>query len=171
MQKRWLYAGLLLLALPCLPTSARANSVGDTYTPEISTIESRPVESTPKTTAPPKGHPDPKPKTGEEAPAETTTAPEGEAESQERHQNQTVAPGGGHPPKGGGDPPQRATPKLTDSSGQARPRPREGTSTPVEGAEGGGGSSPVLPILIAVAVLAALSIGTVIYRGRTPQAS
>lgn len=32
--------------------------------------------------------------------------------------------------------------------------------------QAGGGSSPVLPILIAVAVLAALSIGAVLYRQR-----
>jgi hypothetical protein len=167
LQKRWLYAGLLLLLMACPPMSASANSSGDSYHPAMPSIESRGLETAPEATAPPKGHPDPKPKAGEGAPTETTAVPEGEPESEERHRAHAVTPGdgGGHPPKGGGGHKESVSPQASARPGSTGQTP-EKTPTRAVGAEGGGGSSPVVPILIAMAVLAALSIGTVLYRGR-----
>jgi hypothetical protein len=178
-QKRWLYAGLLLLMLAA-PMSARAGKTSSEKVyviPGNAGLENEPVEAAPKGTAPPKGHPGPKPMTGEEARAETNPTQVGEPESRERHEPQAATPGagGGHPPGGGSDPKQGSSPKPTArsrSAGSTGPTQPEKRPTKVDSSgSGGGGSSPVAPILIAMAVLAALSIGTVIYRGRTPQAS
>jgi len=178
MQKRWLYAGFLLLALAA-PMSARAEtSSGAVYvTPGNQNLKNEPAGAAPKGTTPPEGQPRPKPKTGNEAPAATTTGPAGEPEPREGHEAQAAAPGdgGGHPPGGGGNPEEGASPKpdaRAKSAGGTGPTQAETRPTKVDSsASGGGGSSPVVPILIVVALLAALSIGTVIYRGRSPQAS
>jgi len=168
---RWLYAALLLLMLAA-PMSAHAETSSEkVYDPGNPNLKNEPVEVAPKGTAPPKGQPGPKPKTGKEAP----TTPAGEPESQEGHEAQAATPGGGgHPPGGGGDLKEGPSPKPVARSRSAEstgPTQAEKRPTEVHSSESsGGGSSPVLPILIAVAVLAALSIGTVIYRGRTPQA-
>jgi hypothetical protein len=176
-QKRLLYAGLLLLMLAA-PMSAHAETSSEAVyvIPGNPNLKNEPVEVAPKGTAPPKGHPGPKPKTGKEAAtATTTTTPAGEPESQESHEAQAAPPGdgGGNPPGGGGDPKEGASPKPVARSriaGSTGPTQAEKRPIEVDSSAAGGGSSPVLPILIAVAVLAALSIGTVIYRGRTPQA-
>jgi cobalamin biosynthesis Mg chelatase CobN len=170
-QKRWLYAGLLLLAMAA-PTGARAETSSEKVyvIPHNASLESVPAETAPKRTAPPKGHPGPRTKPSEEAPAATTTAPAGEPESREDQEAKAAAPGegGGHPPGSAGDPKEASSPKPTArsrSGGTGQSQPEKGQTT-IDAAQGGGGSSPVAPILIAVAVLAALSIGTVIYRGR-----
>jgi hypothetical protein len=175
LQNRWMYAGFLLLALALayLPTIARAETASEAvYHLARPGAENEGVETAPKATAPPKKHPDPKPKAGGEVPTEPTTAPGGEPESKERHKALPATPGesGGHPPGGGGGPREGASPKPSAHPESAGGKQPEKTPTRAEAAEGDGGSSPVVPILIAMAVLAALSIGTVIYRGRTPQA-
>jgi hypothetical protein len=176
MQKRWLCAGLLLLAL-AVPMSAQAETSSEKVyvIPGNLNLKNEPAGVTPKGTEPAKGHPGPKPKTGEEAPGERTTRPAGEPESQESHVAHGATPGGGggHPPGGGGDPKEGASPNPTDRPQDAEstgPTQAEKRPAKVDSSASGGGSSPVLPILIVVAILAALSIGTVIYRGRTPQA-
>lgn len=157
-QNRWLYAGFVLLALACWPASALAGSAEKVYIPEIPTVESRGAEATPKPTAPTSRNPRPRSTT------ETTTAP-GEAEAKEQHAHGT-APGGKHRPPGGdrgrreGD-----AAKPSDDAGHTMPVRHMKPATAVE-PSAGGGSSPVVPILIVVAVLAAGSIGTVIYRGK-----
>jgi hypothetical protein len=97
--------------------------------------------------------------TVEEGTGEKATETEGEPESEGSHKAR-VAPGeAANRPPGAGPRPatdvsQRrlvATPKAPDAS-----------------SSGSGGSSPVVPILIAVAVLAALSVGVVLYRERKP---
>jgi hypothetical protein len=67
---------------------------------------------------------------------------------------------GSHPGKQQGSNPQAQQPVST--------APATGSQT---AEHGGGGSSPLVPILIAVAVLAAISIGAVVLRQRrTPSA-
>jgi hypothetical protein len=71
--------------------------------------------------------------------------------------------GGGNPPNpGGGD-------KNSTTTGAQKDRGH--TSTEPHPTHGNGGSSPVLPILIAVAALAALSIGIVVHRQRRSDTS
>jgi cobalamin biosynthesis Mg chelatase CobN len=102
---------------------------------------------------------------------ESSKEPEGEAESEEGQKNSGGVTGAG----GNGNPP-------TTGSGQGGGSPNGGTSNPQNGiseskelpetqsganvSESSGGSSPVVPILIAVIVLAAISIGVVLYRQR-----
>ena len=96
-------------------------------------------------------------------------SPGTESESEDKGKHAGVAPGPGDDGgkgngKGdsGGPGGGRATIGLEEErpvgGGNAAPTDAIPTS--------GGGSSPLIPVLIAVAVLAAISIGTVIYRGR-----
>jgi len=166
LKNRWLYAGFLLLAMAA-PMSARAETSSEKVyvIPSNPGIENEPVEAAPKATAPTTGHPGPKPKTGKEAPVETTPGSEGEPGSKDHRPHPATGEGGGHPPGGGGGPKEGGSPKPSAHPGSTGGKQSEGTPTrAVTG--GGGGSSPVVPILIVMAVLAALSIGTVIYRGR-----
>jgi hypothetical protein len=175
LQIRGLYAGLLLLALGvvCLPAVARAETASEAvYILGGEGAENHAIETPPKAKPKPKVHHLTKPKTGEEAPKETPGAPEEGSEGKEGHAAPaTPGDGGGHPPKGAGHPDQGKAPKPTSRARNAGPTEPEAKPIKLVSAESeGGGSSPVVPILIVVAVLAALSIGTVIYRGRTPQA-
>ncbi len=96
--------------------------------------------------------------------------PEEEGSSSEGHKKQggAAAGGNGNPPtKGGGEGGNNAS-----KGGSTKPEGSIGEKqkvTPVKNVahtESSGGSSPVVPILIAVAVLAAISIGVVLYRQR-----
>jgi hypothetical protein len=156
---------LALVALALVPMIARAETSGEkVYNPALHTIESQGIEK-PAHSA--------KPKTGKEdtAPA---TEPEGEPGSEAHHQSEATPPsaGGNHPHGGGGSgkgKPAKASPGP-DRKPEESISPRQKVSTPTKAtAHGGnddGGSSPVLPILIAMAVLAAISIGIVLYRER-----
>jgi hypothetical protein len=161
---------LALMAMALLPTIARAESSSEMVYPlaganveSIGPLKTGKSEPTTEADAPGhKAHRHAQPSTGEEALERTATEPE------VRHKARVAPPGNGfkHPPGGDG-----ASPKAAVGPG-AKPRtsvsPRRGVATPkqVEPAGGGGGSSPVVPILIAVAVLAALSISVVLYRER-----
>jgi hypothetical protein len=188
LQNRWLYVGFLLLApalaviaLASLPPRARAETSSEIVYPLAHAgIESNGEETTPKE-APKRRRPGPQgtpntshtvtPKNGEESPAETTPGSEGEPGSKDhRPHAATPGKGGGHPPGGGGGPKEGGSPKSSADPGSAGGKQPERTPNRAIGDEGGGGSSPIVPILIVMAVLAALSIGAVIYRGRTPQA-
>ena len=173
LKNRWLYAGFLLLlpalavtAFAQLPTIAHAEtSSGIVYDPTPRGIESNGEEATPKPAAAGKVRHGHQPKTGEESPAETTPGAEGEPGSKDHRPHPATGEDGGHPPGGGGGPKEGGSPKPSAHPGSTRGKQPERTPTrAVTG--GGGGSSPVMPILIVMAVLAALSIGTVIYRGR-----
>jgi hypothetical protein len=182
-----LAAGLLLAlaALALLPTVARAaNSSEKVYIPGVPSIESKGSEATPT----PKAKPKPKPKShpgspaAKEGTAEPTTRPEAEPEEEEteRHPSAAAHPGeGGNKPPGGKAKPKGASsshhpdgskPATTNASRGEMLTP---TTIKTAGSSGGGGdgSSPVVPILIAVAVLAALSIGVAFYRERHRDAS
>jgi hypothetical protein len=149
---------LALLMLALSPAVARAETSSEkVYHVPLGEIESAPEEAAVH-------HPHPKPhgsaipRPGGER-TETATAPE-EPETRERHHSAPSTPsqGGGHPPGGGsGHKPGPST----------SPKEKGPTPTKTDTAEnGGGGSSPVVPILIAAFVLAAISIGVVLYRGR-----
>jgi len=92
--------------------------------------------------------------------AEEAEAPQTEDEPEGKHAE--TAPGsggnGGNDPGGGG--------RTTGALGDAHPAAGGSGSKAHHFVQAGGGSSPVLPILAAVAVLAALSIGAVVYRQR-----
>jgi hypothetical protein len=136
-------------------------------------VESTGPERGGQTTAPTRSHPGPGTTpghhvattgtAGEETGVATAPGPNGEPESRVRHRPRTVSPdeggdhhagGGGHPGGGSGNGPHAPG---ADGTGPTR------TAT---SAIDGGGSSPVLPILIAAAVLAAISIAVAFYRER-----
>lgn len=97
------------------------------------------------------------------------TSPEG-SKSSEKESSQvggagTGGNGGGNPGGGEGAKPATGGGKTGLSAGQKV----TGSEAPVghrSESSSGGGSSPLVPILIAVAVLAAISIGVVLYRQR-----
>jgi hypothetical protein len=170
---------LALLASALFPVVARAESSSEViYHEGVAGLESigpgQLGKSEPKKeteTAPNrrhKAHRHVQPTTGEEGPTETAIEPEAEPGSEGSHRSH-LAPAG----KGGKQPPggNSATPKR-----DARPGPKPRTSTPrtgnvprpnqVDASGSAGGSSPLAPILIAMAVLAALSIAVVLIRER-----
>ena len=94
-------------------------------------------------------------------PAEAGEAqsPRTEDESEGKHAGGAGGSDGNRGNEAGGG--ERRTIGLSDEQALG------GGSAPTHGfVESGGGSSPVVPILVAVAVLAALSIGSVVYRQR-----
>jgi hypothetical protein len=166
---RWL-PPLLMLALLSLAVAAgpaRAEGLREYephqefHVPEKTKPESggtEPQKKTPGTTGPGAG---PQPG-GIEEPAEESSVPPVGSE------------GGSHPGSGESGPPAGAKPGDTRSAGRvgvggavavAYPHHPEAATATLAGSSGGG-SSPVVPILIAVAILAAISIGTVVYRHR-----
>jgi two-component system, chemotaxis family, sensor kinase CheA len=87
---------------------------------------------------------------------------EGSSSSEEEGNPATAGGGGGggNPPKGGaGGQPQGSVGEGQEVAPATSPGANVSKSS-------GGGSSPVVPILIAVVVLAAISIGVVLYRQR-----
>jgi hypothetical protein len=179
-------ASLLALLLPALsPLVARAETSNEkVYHLGPPGLESVGTESNGESETPGKdgsrGHTKPKPHrsatpgTGEVR-AEAPTEPEGEPESGEREESRAATPGkgGNHPPGDGSGAGDGASSKTQRDGGHNPGRsssPGSGGSAPTDGATSkpgsGGGSSPVVPILIAVVVLAAISIGVVLYRER-----
>lgn len=149
-----LLLGLATFAL--LPMTARAGSAESVYELEPPSVKHKQAE--------PEGGsevPTPTEVSRERTGPATTTPAEDEPESKAHHRSDSTPPSGGDDHGGGGKPsrttpqkvahgpqPQAATPKVS----------RSGIDT------GSGASSPVLPILIALVVLAAISIGAVLYR-------
>jgi cobalamin biosynthesis Mg chelatase CobN len=85
---------------------------------------------------------------------------EGSSSKEEEGNPSTGAGGGGNTPNGG------AGNGGQSESGLSGNEPVEKTATGTPVSKSSGGSSPVVPILIAVVVLAAISIGVVLYRQR-----
>ncbi|MBS1891730.1 MAG: hypothetical protein JST59_10580 [Actinobacteria bacterium] len=159
LRRRLLPAVLLLLLV--LPTAAHAQNPGEViYHQTVPTIESEPAPPVPQEPGPKK------PKPGHQSKAGPESRPPIEPEADER----VAEP----------DP----TPRLAPES-KKRPHPHapnhasrdEGTRTPVASHQetpasteaevpkkAGGGSSPVVPLLIAVSVLAVISIGVARHR-------
>jgi hypothetical protein len=165
---------LALAALTLSPAVARAESSSEkVYHLAPPTAESTAPEQAGK--SPTGNHPGPHatPETHHSAAVtseESTTggapAPEGDRESKERHRAEAAPPSeaGNQPPRGKSGPGEGAPSKGSDGPGPDAAMP-PGTNVPRS--SGGGGSSPAIPILIAVVVLAAVSIGVLLYRERT----
>jgi cobalamin biosynthesis Mg chelatase CobN len=176
---------LALLALVLFPVAARAEetSNGAVYTPAVPKIESpakssseeKPAKSTAthhKTeTNPPAKASGAEGNGGKESSGQPeTSTEEHESEGQKKPKDEssegtkkahpsTSGGGGGNKPKGGG-----GAGGAGDGLGNGQKVPGQQSGANVS--HSSGGSSPVVPILIAVIVLAAISIGVVLYRQR-----
>jgi hypothetical protein len=158
---------LAVLALAMFPLVARAETSNEIVYPLApAELESKGVEH---------AHaPKPKPKAKPETKPDIGTEPGGVTEAEEHHQGGTTpSQRGNHPPGNSGGAPRDHRPKA---DGETSNRPRESVrpsltvaTTAPESPDGG--SSPVLPILIAVALLAVASIGFVVYRERGGRAA
>jgi cobalamin biosynthesis Mg chelatase CobN len=176
-----LLAALPLLALalahpaPSAAASCGATSAENTYCLEPAEIESGESIKHPETPtthhhAKPAHH-STTPKSGDEAAEKAEPGSEAEPKSGEGHHSKVAPPakGGNHP--GGGKPGHHAVAKhpATTHQGAGKstsPKSEGPTTKGVPASASTGGSSPVLPILVAVVVLAAISIGIVVYRER-----
>lgn len=164
---------LALLALALFPVVAHAeSSSGATYEVEVPNIESKPSTGTHNSGKSATHHKSSNNPTAEGSAAETGGTgsegsekgngsseghePKGSSSKEEESHPSTGAGGngGGNKPNGGGQ----------GENGLSGNTPVAHTGTPHSSSSGG--SSPVLPILIAVVVLAAISIGVVLYRQR-----
>ncbi|MBS1863910.1 MAG: hypothetical protein JSS68_19605 [Actinobacteria bacterium] len=88
-------------------------------------------------------------------------------ESEESHKSGATSNGGSNnPPKSGGGEGGGGPKSGNEAGAQSKDNIANSKPLPTESHASGGGSSPVVPILIAVAVLAAISIGVVLYRQR-----
>ena len=169
---------LALLALVAFPVFAHAAGIPEYELEESGThIHREPVKPKPNETQPSSGNEAHKKAKGSEA--EGATGPTEPSEEEESSQGTTGGGtsegGGGNKPGGesgnGGNKPAggaEAEGKIGPGKEVAAGGTPEATATPVasQSTSSGGGSSPVVPILIAVVVLAAISIGVVIYRQR-----
>jgi hypothetical protein len=175
---------LALLALALFPVVAHAecttSSCVNYETREVPSVESKPPAETHNSTS--GNHKSTKPSNNPKAegsansPSESTEEPgtePSEGSEGESHKQAGGTSGGGNnnPPRGGGESskPAHNGAKNNDGLGPAeKVADGGGTATPVvhKSETSSGGSSPVVPILIAVIVLAAISIGVVLYRQR-----
>jgi len=167
---------LALLALALFPVSAFANAGETVYETEIPSVTSEPKSGgTEKTPAPHKATNTGK---GESDQAHGSNAGTGggsegsdegsgskghkkkSSSSQEEEGNPSTAAGGGGNKSGGNG--------GGAEGGSISPAKELDSTQPGQNAasKSSGGSSPVVPILIAVVVLAAISIGVVLYRQR-----
>jgi cobalamin biosynthesis Mg chelatase CobN len=168
---------LALLALALFPVSAFAGNSGETvYETEIPSVTSEPSSgATGKT---PTHHKSPNNAQAEGSAAKESTGGSSEAESSggghKKEGSSSKEEEEGHPSMGAGGNGGNGN----NSGGGANAGGSEGSigesqnlggtqsGQPVASKSSGGGSSPVVPILIAVVVLAAISIGVVLYRQR-----
>ena len=102
--------------------------------------------------------------------AETEKSKEPKSETSEEPESESTAGGtggGGHSSGGNGG--HHSGGNKSNAQPEGKVGPAEKVPSPTTkhaSASSGGSSSPVVPILIAVAVLAAISIGVVLYRQR-----
>ena len=151
---------LALLALACFPVLAHADSSEKQYT-----------DAPPTVTGTTTNH--------SEAPAKKSTAhngggstSEGEDHGKHSHSSEGNRAGGGSPGSGDGTGSgggQSGAPK-SGGHGSSSPAPHTSGATPAS-SKSDDGSSPLVPILIAIAVLAAISIGAVVFRQRRRRGS
>jgi cobalamin biosynthesis Mg chelatase CobN len=169
---------LALLALALFPVSAFANAGETVYETEVPTIESEPGTGNNSGKSPthhkPSNNATAEGSATEESDGVGTGEPESGSESSEGHKKEgsskeeeeegkssTGAGGNG----GGGNKSGGANAGGSEGS-IGEQQDLGGTQQGQNVAESSGGSSPVVPILIAVVVLAAISIGVVLYRQR-----
>jgi cobalamin biosynthesis Mg chelatase CobN len=171
---------IVLLALVALPSLAQAEG-GTTYTPEEIPTFKAPTESSAK----PTHKPQPNTSTNEKAEGSAVNGSEGgqgggspegsNGGSSEEEESKGGAAAGGSKGNGGGNGGGAEGATAQKSGGGTKnglsgeQKVAGGNVTPITHnteTSSGGGSSPVVPILIAVIVLAAISIGVVLYRQR-----
>jgi hypothetical protein len=165
---------LALAVTALLPTIARAESSSETvYHVPIPKTPGNGKEKNDESAAPKKKHTPPgttpeadrnSPATTEETDAEAKTEPADEPGSKKKRQNGAAPAGPGNHGNGGDHPGGGASPNPSQDQRPTEPKPT--TGAPQIG--GDSGSSPVLPILIAIVILATISMGVVIYRERRP---
>jgi cobalamin biosynthesis Mg chelatase CobN len=170
---------LALLALVLFPVAAHAeSSSGATYEVEVPSIESKPStgNSSGKSPTPHQGKNNAKAEgsganeTGGANKGGEPEAEEGssgghkkkEGSSSEEEEGKSSMGGGGN----GGNKPGGGANAGGSEGSISESKDLGGTQQGKNVAEASGGSSPVVPILIAVVVLAAISIGVVLYRQR-----
>jgi cobalamin biosynthesis Mg chelatase CobN len=154
--------------------SAFANAGETVYETEIPTIESEPSTKTPveksATHHKPKNNAKAEGSVSNETGGTGTGEPEGEGSSgshkkkgtSEEEEGKSSTGGGG----GNGNKPNGGANGGGSEGSIGEQKDLGGTQQGKNVAESSGGSSPVVPILIAVVVLAAISIGVVLYRQR-----
>jgi cobalamin biosynthesis Mg chelatase CobN len=167
---------LAVLALALFPVLAHAeNSSGTVYEPEVPAIEAQ-VTKVHKVNS---THPNSTNKNASEGSAAHASKAEGkssekpEESGSEGHKKKTAggaaSSGEGNPPKGGGGGEGSGTSKSGSTGSESGISGRQevaGTPASEAVSESSGGSSPLVPILIIVVALAAISIGVVLYRQR-----
>jgi cobalamin biosynthesis Mg chelatase CobN len=170
---------LALLAFVALPGFASAGEIPQYEVEEPGSFEvTHPTKESPKpkhngtgntgTTTEPKAHASENTSGGKSS--------SGEKEPEEQTEKEKSQSAGGAPSNNGGGGGGGESSKPTNNGGGSKDGiggsqevAGGGTGTPVAHkteTSSGGGSSPVVPILIAVIVLAAISIGVVLYRQR-----
>jgi cobalamin biosynthesis Mg chelatase CobN len=176
---------LALLALALFPVAAQAGSSEQVYEVEVPSVESTTHSTTPQKANPlnssssggqssSKKNNNPQAE-GSATESSTENSVEPESESEEEGQKKsgggTSAGGNNNPPssgggEGGGKPSNDGVGNGTKVDGGVSNAQEAPTQTGHPVSESSGASSPVVPILIAVVVLAAISIGVVLYRQR-----
>jgi cobalamin biosynthesis Mg chelatase CobN len=156
---------LALLALVVFPVFARAGEIPE-YEVEVPTVGNEVVPTHPKKH---KAHQDAEPNSK----AHASATPSGNSEGEEGGGSKSGTGGtgngnGGSGSEGGKSPSNGGEAGQPNSGGQGNISEAKGLPSEAKGSNvsesSGGGSSPVVPILIAVVVLAAISIGVVLYR-------
>jgi cobalamin biosynthesis Mg chelatase CobN len=164
---------LALLALFAFPVFAHAAGIPEYLVPKEETgIERHPVSQPKPHEGNPQGSETPQPAQGSASDVgnsseESTEQSQASPGAANGNGNSGNGPSPGKSPQGGGKPaapPAGAVGPSEVHSVAAAHRVPTGSRNE----DGSGGSSPVLPILIAVIILAALSIGVAIYRQRRP---
>jgi cobalamin biosynthesis Mg chelatase CobN len=153
---------LALLAMACFPVLVRAEgSAGAQYEP--APLSATPPGSKTQSHSAPKANSSGSNGGGAEAPSGSNRS--GSSEESPATDSESSAPPGGAGTGGGGNGGhgQSNPGKNSSHAGGSSAQHLEQASTQQDN---GGGSSPLLPILIAVAVLAAISIGAYVYRQR-----
>jgi len=152
---------LALLAFACFPVLAQAEET--VYETESTTLPGDTVKS-------PTHHKNPHPSESS-PPANASGSPEGrgsETSSPEQSESQTGPSSGSNPSSPGGGGQGQGGEGNAAGNAANKPAPKVQTAKPVANSTeaDNGSSSPLVPILIAVAVLAAISIGAVLVRQR-----
>jgi cobalamin biosynthesis Mg chelatase CobN len=165
---------LALLALALFPVSAFANAGETVYETEVPTIESEPGTGNSSGNSPthhkaPNNAQAKGSEAGTGGGSEETEKGSGSSEghkkegsSSEEEEGKSSTGGGGN----GGNKPNGGANARGSEGSIGESKDLGGTQQGQNAAESSGGSSPVVPILIAVVVLAAISIGVVLYRQR-----
>ena len=145
-----------LMAFACFPAVGAAACPGDSSAVEYCDAPPPEYEKTPKK------NPAASPKTGGHRESPTSPGTTGEADTGRK--SSTDEAGGVAPSGKDGDGKGGPAPEARKGDKPVSPQPKPIDASPTSTDDGGG--SPLVPILIALAVLAAISIGAVVMRRR-----